>query len=117
MARPAVVVTTPTGGRELRAGRTLILAQRACPAILTVQGAQRCHNKSHPHRFRHTLASEILGKGGKLEVVAAILGDSAATISRYDAKWTPEHQHRQDVLMREFHGTNLAQAEEQAVKC
>jgi integrase len=72
---------------------------------------------AHPHRFRHTLASELLGKGGKLEEVAAILGDSAATISRYYAKWTPEYQDRQDVLIRKIHGTNLAQAEEQAVKC
>jgi site-specific recombinase XerD len=39
-----------------------------------------------PHRFRHTLASELLGKGGKLRVIASILGDSAATISRYYAK-------------------------------
>jgi integrase len=37
---------------------------------------------AHPHRFRHTLASELLGKGGSLGELAAILGDSAATISR-----------------------------------
>lgn len=72
---------------------------------------------AHPHRFRHTLASELLGKGGKLEEVAAILGDSAATISRYYAKWTPEYQDRQDVLIRKIHGTNLTQTEEQASKC
>jgi integrase len=64
---------------------------------------------AHPHRFRHTLASELLGKGGKLEVVAAILGDCAFTISRYYAKWTPEYQDRQDALIREIHGTNLSQ--------
>lgn len=50
-------------------------------------------------------------------MVAAILGDSAATISGYYAKWTPEYQDRQGVLMREFHGADLAQAKEQAVKC
>jgi site-specific recombinase XerD len=66
-----------------------------------------------PHRFRHTLASELLGKGGTLEEVAAILGDSPATIRRYYAKWTPEYQSRQDALIRTIHGTNLAQAEEQ----
>jgi site-specific recombinase XerD len=72
---------------------------------------------AHPHRFRHTLASELLGKGGTLGEVAAILGDSAATISRYYAKWTPEYQSRQDVLIRKIHDTNLAQTEEQVSKC
>ena len=72
---------------------------------------------AHPHRFRHTLASELLGKGGTLGEVAAILGDSAVTISRYYAKWTPEYQDRQDVLIRKIHGTNLIQTEEQAARC
>jgi site-specific recombinase XerD len=88
-------------------------AWRTMAAVFKQAGVKQ----AHPHRFRHTLASELLGKGGKLEVVAAILGDSAATISRYYAKWTPEYQDRQDVLIREIHGTNLAQTEGQAVKC
>jgi site-specific recombinase XerD len=70
-----------------------------------------------PHRFRHTLASELLGKGGTLEEIAAILGDSPVTIRRYYAKWSPEYQSRQDTLIRKIHGTDLAQTEEQAVKC
>lgn len=32
---------------------------------------------AHPHRFRHTLASELLGKGGSIEKVAGILGDKS----------------------------------------
>ncbi len=72
---------------------------------------------AHPHRFRHTLASELLGKGGAIEKVAGILGDSSATIRRYYAKWTPEYQSLQDDLIRKIHGTDLAQAEEQASKC
>jgi site-specific recombinase XerD len=72
---------------------------------------------AHPHRFRHTLASELLAKGGALGDVAAILGDSAATISRYYAKWTPEFQSRQDVLIRKIHDTNLSQTEETVSKC
>ena len=88
-------------------------AWRTMAAVFKQAGVKQ----AHPHRFRHTLASELLGKGGKLEVVAAILGDSAATISRYYAKWTPEYQDRQDVLIREIHGTNLTQTEGQAVKC
>ena len=71
---------------------------------------------AHPHRFRHTLASELLGKGGSIEKVADILGDSPATIRRYYAKWTPD-QSLQDDLIRKIHGTDLAQTEEQASKC
>jgi integrase len=72
---------------------------------------------AHPHRFRHTLASEILAKGGTIEDVAGILGDSPATIRRHYAKWTPEYQSRQDSILRMVHGTNLTQAEEQAGTC
>jgi integrase len=56
---------------------------------------------AHPHRFRHTLASELLGKGGSIE----------------KAKWTPEFQGLQDDLIRKVHGTELAQAPETAAKC
>jgi len=72
---------------------------------------------AHPHRFRHTLASELLGKGGSIEKVAGILGDSPAIIRRYYAKWTPEFQGLQDDLIRKIHGTDLAQTEQQAAKC
>ena len=72
---------------------------------------------AHPHRFRHTLASELLGKGGSIEKVAGILGDNPATIRRYYAKWTPEYQQGQDDLIRKIHGTHLAQTEEQASRC
>src|SRR5579872_360655 len=70
-----------------------------------------------PHRFRHTLASELLGKGGSVEEIAAIIADSPTTIRRYYAKWTPEYQTRQDVLIRKIHATDLTQTEEQASKC
>jgi integrase len=53
-------------------------AWRTMAAVFKQAGVKH----AHPHRFRHTLASELLGKGGSLGEVAAILGDSAATISR-----------------------------------
>jgi hypothetical protein len=63
--------------------RTLVnAAWRSLDAIFTRSGV----TGAHPHRFRHTLASEVLGKGGSLEKVAGIPGDSVATIRRYDAK-------------------------------
>ncbi len=84
-------------------------AWRTLRAVFKRSGVER----AHPHRFRHTLASELLGKGGTYEEVAAILGDSPATIRRFYAKWTEEYQSRQDVLIRKIHDTNLAQAEVQ----
>jgi site-specific recombinase XerD len=72
---------------------------------------------AHCHRFRHSLASEILGKGGTVEDVASILADSPATIRRHYAKWTSERQARQDRLLDDVLGTNLAQTEERVSKC
>lgn len=97
-----------TGLRSLVKG-----AWRTMDAVFKRSGVER----AHPHRFRHTLASELLGKGGSIEEVAGILGDSSATIRRYYAKWTPEYQGLQDGLIRKIHGTDLAQAEEQARTC
>jgi len=91
-----------------------------------VKGAQRTLSavfkrakvsRAHPHRFRHTLASELLGKGEKVEDVANLLGDSPNTIRRHYAKWTPEYQARQDRMIRTIHGTDLAQTKEQPSKC
>jgi len=83
-------------------------AQRTLAAVFKRAGV----NRAHPHRFRHTLASELLGKGASVEEVAGILADSPATIRRHYAKWTPEIQDRLDRVIR-LVGTNLAQAEEQ----
>jgi len=87
--------------------------ERTMAAVFRLSAVER----AHCHRFRHTLASELLGKGGSIEEIAAILGDSPATIRRYYAKWTPEYQSRQDALIRTIHGTDLAQAGELASKC
>ena len=97
-----------TGLRSLVKG-----AWRTMAAVFTRSGV----TGAHPHRFRHTHASELLGKGGSLEKVAGILGDSPATIRRYYAKWTPEYQGLQDDLIRKIHGTELAQAQETVAKC
>lgn len=88
-------------------------AWRTMAAVFARSGVE----KAHPHRFRHTLASELLGKGATYEEIAAILGDSPAIVRRHYAKWTTEYQSRQDDLIRKIHVTDLAQAKEQAVKC
>ena len=49
----------------------------------------------HPHRFRHSLAAELLSHGVSVENVSAILGNTPAIVSRHYAQWI---QSRQDAL-------------------
>jgi integrase len=101
-------------GGKLTSVRSLVKgAQRTLAAVFRIAKVEH----AHPHRFRHTLASELLGKGATVEEVAGILADSPATIRRHYAKWTPEFQALQDRVIRLVHGTNLAQAEEHVSKC
>jgi integrase/recombinase XerD len=83
-------------------------AERTLSAVFKRAGVLN----AYPHKFRHTLASELLGKGESIEMVASILADTPAIVSRHYAKWTPELQTRQDQAIRKIHDTNLAQAEE-----
>jgi integrase/recombinase XerC len=65
--------------------------------------------KAHAHRFRHTLATELLGNGASFEDVADILGNSPAIVRKHYAKWSPARQTRIDDLMERVHtGTNWA---------
>jgi site-specific recombinase XerD len=41
---------------------------------------------AHAHRFRHTLATELLGRGASLEEVADILGNSPAIVRKHYGK-------------------------------
>lgn len=71
---------------------------------------------AHPHRFRHTLATEILAKGGTLQDVADILGISIKVAEKHYEKWSPARQERIFGLMRAVQsGTVLAQREKGAV--
>jgi len=89
-------------------------AERTLAAVFRRAGVEG----AHAHRFRHTLASELLGKGGaSVEDVASILGDSPATIRRHYAHWTRELQSRHDSLVRVIHDTSMAQAEDRISKC
>ncbi len=56
------------------------------------------------HRFRHTLATEILTKGGTEQDVADVLGISAAIVRKHYAKWTPARQERISNLLQAVHG-------------
>jgi site-specific recombinase XerD len=64
---------------------------------------------AHAHRFRHTLATELLGNGASFEEVADILGNSPEIVRKHYAKWSPARQSRIDDLMQRVHtGTDWA---------
>jgi integrase/recombinase XerC len=61
-----------------------------------VQGA-------HAHRFRHTLATELLGRGASFEEVADILGNSPEIVRKHYGKWSAARQSRIDDLMEQVY--------------
>ena len=75
------------------------IAERTLAAVFRL--AQVPH--AHAHRFRHTLATELLGRGASFEDVADILGNSPDIVRRHYAKWSPARQARIDDLMEKVH--------------
>jgi site-specific recombinase XerD len=60
--------------------------------------------KATSHRFRHTLATEVLEMGGTIEEAADILGDSEGIVRKHYAKWSAGRQARiSDLLARIWH--------------
>ena len=55
---------------------------------------------AHAHRFRHTLATELLEQGWTYEDVADVLGNSAAIVRKHYAKWSRGRQERLTKMMR-----------------
>jgi integrase/recombinase XerD len=54
----------------------------------------------HPHRFRHSLSTELLAKGATLYDVARILGDNPETVSRYYAGYADKQTERiRDIMV------------------
>lgn len=53
----------------------------------------------HAHRFRHTLATELLGRGASFEEVADILGNTPEIVRKHYGKWSIGRQKRIDELM------------------
>src|SRR5580698_6867947 len=68
---------------------------------------------AHAHRFRHTLATELLGNGASFEDVADILGNSPEIVRKHYAKWSPARQNRIDDLMSRVHSGADWKLEEQ----
>ncbi|MBL8215825.1 MAG: tyrosine-type recombinase/integrase [Bryobacterales bacterium] len=80
---------------------------RTLQAVFRESGVEQ----AHAHKFRHTLATEILVKGGTAEDAANILGDSPAIIRKHYAKWSADYQHRTVQLLGRIHGTVPTQRE------
>jgi integrase len=71
---------------------------------------------AHPHRFRHTLAAEILARGGTAQDAADILGISVTVVLRHYAKWSLGRQERITKLFEAIYpGTYLAHEEKGTV--
>jgi integrase/recombinase XerC len=78
---------------------------RCLRAVFKESGVQG----AHAHRFRHTLATELLGRGASFEEVADILGNSPAIVRKHYGKWSAARQSRIDNLMeRVYLGTDHA---------
>ena len=75
-------------------------ADRTLHAVFQKSGVAR----AHAHRFRHTLATELLGRGASFEDVADVLGNSPEIVRKHYAKWSPARQARIDDLMEKVHG-------------
>jgi len=74
-------------------------ADRTLHAVFKKSGVA----KAHAHRFRHTLATELLGRGASFEDVADVLGNSPEIVRKHYAKWSPARQARIDDLMQKVH--------------
>lgn len=59
------------------------------------------------HRFRHTLAVEILVKGGTIEDAANILGDDPAVVRQHYAVWCVQLQHHTSEVLLKVHSTQF----------
>jgi integrase len=64
---------------------------------------------ARPHRFRHTLATELLVKGRTAEDVSIILGNSPAIVRKHYVGWIPAYQKRTDESFAAVFGEFLSQ--------
>jgi integrase len=75
------------------------IAEHTLSAVFKKSGVR----KAHAHRFRHTLATRLLGRGVSYERVAEILGNSPAVVRKHYGKWSKEHQDGIDAAIMGYH--------------
>jgi integrase/recombinase XerC len=80
------------------------VVERCLAAVFRLSGVK----DAHAHRFRHTLATQILASGGTMRDVADILGITEDVAERHYAKWDANRQNRIVSVLRTVHsGTKL----------
>lgn len=89
------------------------IAERTLAAVFRKSGVAR----AGAHRFRHTLATRLLGIGASEQEAADVLGISPAIVRRHYAKWSVQRQERIAGLMERLKevGTPVVHAEKTAV--
>jgi integrase len=90
------------GAREIHINNTIM-------SLAAVYRASKVPQATS-HRFRHTLAMELLSKGAGMEDVADILGDDPETIREHYKHWMPEYQERATALLNRVHGSGTPMA-------
>lgn len=75
------------------------VAYRMLKAVFRASKVQ----KAKSHRFRHTLATDLIANhGAAFEEVADILGNTVEIVRKHYAKWAPGRQRRIDDLMDRY---------------
>ena len=88
------------------------VAERTLHRVFELSGVKGARS----HRFRHTLATDLLAKGATEREAADILGITETIVRKHYAKWAQGRQDRINRLMLAVHGgTFLAQTEKEAV--
>ena len=62
----------------------------------------------HAHRFRHTLATELLAQGASEQDVADILGITPAIVRKHYGKWSQARRNRIFEMMRRYQRETIA---------
>jgi len=71
------------------------IAERTLSAVFKKSGVKN----AHAHRYRHTLATRLLGEGASYQEVADILGNTEAVVRKHYGKWSKQRQANIDRLM------------------
>jgi integrase len=71
------------------------IAERTLASVFRKSGVK----DAHAHRYRHTLATRLLGQGATFEQVADILGNSPEVVRKHYGKWSKGRQASIDRLM------------------
>lgn len=90
------------GKREIHINNTIM----SLKAVYDASGVTHASS----HRFRHTLAMQLLSEGGSIEQVADLLGDNPDTIRKHYKHWMPEYQQANAELLDRVHRPNKPEA-------